>query len=599
MNRIEKLLFSKRSPLRRALTEETSREERLKLLPDIAKQMFEAGLISRELEREVTGYARKSTELAARPDAMLDHLFTLVAQAGQSSRSGIENVYVTLGHISRIYFSAFIHLTAEQGGPLENYLAQARELQDRALTLLRHISAYRPVREIPIVGILFELSTDFQTMRSLRLTESLLDLDSRSADIRATFGLPAAKGNGTQGNDSFNPKQGSENFTAAFDFDKTRAVFTFIPVVVIVAIAIIKLFFNFVEDAIPILWTSKGATDAGIVDSLEGYLSSVNAYSPFNSPGPAMFIATALGNQPILRWLLWGSVIWLLPAAFILALWLKHNNSLQTIAEVMLFKVKHESPKNYRGAGFLLKLLNVTGRFLLPIKKIVIWFVVPAVLLSGVNFAAATSLRYTYVGYIIWLLFVIVFSSLRDFGEREDADKDRRTSGNAAWVALIFSLIASPLLVVSSLAAADRELLGVLGRDGSLMLQMDSSPCPDGMYALPAVGRYIRIGGETGGAAGHAQIKLRPQDLPAQTATASDGVLVANASSTADWGLAKRGSGVPVKPVEIIRALQVNAAGDDARDFVLEPAYVNVKLCVREGAELPPELAALGAEGAN
>ena len=110
----------------------------------------------------------------------------------------------------------------------------------------------------------------------------------------------------------------------------------------------------------------------------------------------------------------------------------------------------------------------------------------------------------------------------------------------------------------------------------------------------------MRVSVENHPSTGPARIQLRPQDLPAQTLTAGDGVIVADAGSTADWGLAKRGSGVAVKPVETARELRL--APDDtetASELVLEPAYINVKLCVREGVELPPELAGLAAEGAK
>jgi len=112
----------------------------------------------------------------------------------------------------------------------------------------------------------------------------------------------------------------------------------------------------------------------------------------------------------------------------------------------------------------------------------------------------------------------------------------------------------------------------------------------------------LRVG--EGPVEGSARVVLRPQDLPLETLTATgrDGIIVADAESEADWGLAKRGAGVPIKPVETVPGLQVEAADSidaSGNDLVLEPAYINVKLCVREGAELPPELAALSAEGAN
>lgn len=111
---------------------------------------------------------------------------------------------------------------------------------------------------------------------------------------------------------------------------------------------------------------------------------------------------------------------------------------------------------------------------------------------------------------------------------------------------------------------------------------------------------YLRVSDQPG--AGPARLALRPQDIPAQMAVLPEGqpLVIGDTSSTEDWGLAKRGSGIAVKPVETATELRLAPAdAGEGGELVLEPAYINVKLCVREGVELPPELAALATEGAN
>lgn len=182
------------------------------------------------------------------------------------------------------------------------------------------------------------------------------------------------------------------------------------------------------------------------------------------------------------------------------------------------------------------------------------------------------------------------------FGDNDDSN------GRAAWLAFVFSLLVSPVLCVSSLAAMEREVASATSApdhnvNSDVKLSFDQ--CGNGYVAWTKYGRYLRLDDKPG--VGPARIVLRPQDLPLETLTATgrDGVIVADAESTADWGLAKRGVGVPIKSVETVRELQVGAADTldaPAGDLILEPAYINVKLCVRDGAELPPELTALATD---
>ncbi|MHA7873535.1 MAG: hypothetical protein ACX939_14395, partial [Hyphococcus sp.] len=130
----------------------------------------------------------------------------------------------------------------------------------------------------------------------------------------------------------------------------------------------------------------------------------------------------------------------------------------------------------------------------------------------------------------------------------------------------------------------------------SAYIHLSLQACSPGYTELPSTGaRYLRLGepGETG----PSRLVLQADDIAATGLAAESregNILIARDNGT--WGLVKRGdqgtASGGFRPVEIVSGLNVVAATPSNAETIVEPAYLNVRLCVREGADLPEGLAA-------
>ncbi|MHA7872998.1 MAG: hypothetical protein ACX939_11665, partial [Hyphococcus sp.] len=157
MNRIEKLLFDKRSPLRRALLEDTDREARLRLLPDIARDMRKAGLISRDLEAETAGYAKRALRGEAPSSKTLITLLAPVAHTKPAPKSFIPNADLALAVASRKQFAG-ITINAVNGDNSGNAILNSGIAEIAALGhFLDSIERLQPSMIIPVFGYLWNI----------------------------------------------------------------------------------------------------------------------------------------------------------------------------------------------------------------------------------------------------------------------------------------------------------------------------------------------------------------------------------------------------------------------------------------------------------
>ncbi len=186
-----------------------------------------------------------------------------------------------------------------------------------------------------------------------------------------------------------------------------------------------------------------------------------------------------------------------------------------------------------------------------------------------------------------------------------------------ALAMLILPLLSVPLLATLNPRTNDVTAANI-GKDdigmendytGAIQPYFSPVACRDGFREVGTAQRlFLRLGG---GAPIDAAPRLSEPDRML-VAGAGDRPLVASAENSGDWGLAKRGSIVPIKPVDVVDGLPVTARNNanvsagpsqslaDApgnNGLVLEPASIAVRLCAPVGMELAPELAAL--EGAG
>ncbi len=679
LNRIEKLLFSKRSPLRRALIDETSREERLRLLPKIFRAARDAGVLTSDnakvAERLIAG-KRKSDpgsivgidelhrDLLRQPEPLERVMLGPEQIALLAARAGM----------AVILESCFDQTTTAQ------YAVQRFDMLLAALAGMFDILAEKPfAAHLPVIGVAVQLIDRRRQKRLYGFVDSLGELrthlvgnqhrkdkEAKSKRILAdgregSRSAPNPSGSARSGKPALSGVFGNGNDLGSLFADLSTSR------------QIVGHIYRHFSNALNMLWVQLSASAAFAVSYINAgrELTETRAkphefveyylVSALISPVKNIFERFSEAYTSAVDHLGWGFyhflpldiiAYWILIGFFttcslFITTWYFLSNTFVNRIDSLAKRLSNEisnlidvemgvdseedlqqDKKDKELANFINNSKYVVEAANAPnLNFYSIFFLAPLVIIGPfIVLFLVTEIIFSYGWAIISSISKITIGSLRpfqskynsrlDFVKRIYENNDSIDVGNyrtfttrkirKVFSGVVIALsIVLPVLVSPAVHALTKDLVPEkktsthATQSDAITLALDECP-PSQIYLPLKQNMYLRVSDQPG--AGPARLALRPQDIPAQMAVLPEGqpLVIGDTSSTEDWGLAKRGSGIAVKPVETATELRLAPAdAGEGGELVLEPAYINVKLCVREGVELPPELAALATEGAN
>ena len=387
------------------------------MLPDIARQMREAGLISRDFELEAVGFAKRSSPSNNASNDALTSAADVVFNRYEDCNYEVTNAPTTLGKISLNYFGAIVYFLASAPASIEKSLETASGLQNKLTILLELLARFRPAREIPIAGFLFELSTGFQVGKASSIKRNLHELSALEVGILRSL-LPSINKNHSQNsvasNDEFFEPKGNNQKLEGFQA-KFQNALGFISITFLVSVLLVKFLFDLVGDLLPVVWVGNGAMDIGALDSASRLIGAVEDFSPAKSlisqSRPSIFIEL-LHESIYLHWPFWASMFLTIPVMVILFLWLRAGNSLRTLANVMLYRADNSRADNSIDKN-LLGWRATISLFWREGLKFVAWIVVPILFVIAIPVLAASVLPFLLFGELA--IAVILGSKLKSF----------------------------------------------------------------------------------------------------------------------------------------------------------------------------------------
>lgn len=174
MERVDALLFSDRSPLRRALLDETSRDARVSLLPQIAKDLRKAGLLTADDEAETDAFAK-----LARRDAAPDMGAALLHAVNASPVFAMAPDLRLRLYLARAALAFFAGLVDEARGEMAAAAAAMRAGAEELETVVAIVAAgeaRRPARLLPVLGLIVEQFAIPEFGRALRIGRAAQNL---------------------------------------------------------------------------------------------------------------------------------------------------------------------------------------------------------------------------------------------------------------------------------------------------------------------------------------------------------------------------------------------------------------------------------------
>ncbi|MEZ5920761.1 MAG: hypothetical protein R3C60_05360 [Parvularculaceae bacterium] len=693
MNRVEKLLFSKRSPLRRALLEDASREDRLRLLPDIARDMRRAGLLSADDEAEVVAWGKRPiAELPYEPRFPAEPFDEISFRALKLSAIAAADWL----------FIALINEISDQTPKADDAALSASLHLEFAATIAAAVARLRPANVMPGIGLMFEASQSeidygliariaknsgdtLKNVRNFRVAISTEFKNSAATTLNTShaadrseisFDKNGERKKNDQGQLAQQEKEAARSssvnnigervkseFAAIADLMGKYVVSGFLAATgqLGATLATVALYLGVGKALVgvgtpstvqndgtdgskalqlvlaPIRWANS-QFHGGLGSDLTRVMSPIydsNKLVIFSFVALFfLFLVFTLARSNGLRrftkdiakilalMLLAFLTIWMFgtflfgwaEAAFAMIVsltlyiisrsWLNeiHTPLLQRLTWISFTAqadhgYEQKIEKLYREYG-----LKAVSRDAADISTLGFFFGgfrwLLVILLAG-TLAKNFNLLHASI-LIVFILFLIgtIFSFIsRSKGFPELTLISARIP---FLMALVFALagigaIPSVYEISSALASENSE---ATNSDVALVpkpnLEIAIGTCSSGYSEVRGDGRYLRVGGAA--ATGDARLALG--NGVASIRLPDGGVLVSDTTGEGDWALVKRGPGT--KPVKIVSSANVEIS-DGAENPAVEPAYINVKLCVRDGADLPPELEALRARagGAN
>lgn len=174
MERVDALLFSDRSPLRRALLDETSRDARVSLLPQIAQDLRKAGLLTADDEAETDAFAK-----LARRDAAPDMGAALLHAVNASPVFAMAPDLRLRLYLARAALAFFAGLVDEARGEMAAAAAAMRAGAEELETVVAIVAAgeaRRPARLLPVLGLIVEQFAIPEFGRALRIGRAAQNL---------------------------------------------------------------------------------------------------------------------------------------------------------------------------------------------------------------------------------------------------------------------------------------------------------------------------------------------------------------------------------------------------------------------------------------